>query len=199
MITTAKALSTSPHFEEGVVNALENGAKALKKPLDKILRQTKIFKFGGTMATNAIMTRSGAKTGLITTSGFEDVIAIARGTSKWFGLPEADIKHEAATRKPDPIVPKNLIVGAIESRIDRDGEVVYPIFLAQRSLGKNLKNSLILESKAWPFPFYGPQEILPTKNKLLVLSVKWLLTFTLHSLRRWRQLWASTSELSRQF
>ncbi len=113
VITTAKALSTSPHFEEGVVNALENGAKALKKPLDKILRQTKIFKFGGTMATNAIMTRSGAKIGLITTSGFEDVIAIARGTSKWFGLPEADIKHEAATRKPDPIVPKNLIVGAI--------------------------------------------------------------------------------------
>jgi N-methylhydantoinase A len=126
VITTAKALSTPPHFEEGVVNALENGAKILKKPLDKILRQTKIFKFGGTMATNAIMTRTGATTGLITTSGFEDIIAIARGTSKWFGLPEADIKHEAATRKPDPIVPKNLIAGAIE-RIDRDGEVVYPL------------------------------------------------------------------------
>lgn len=126
VITSAKALSTPPHFHEGVVNALKWGARMLNKTLEEILRETEAFKFGGTIATNAIMTRTGAKTGLITTRGFEDVIAIARGTSKWFGLPEADIKHEAATRKPEPIVPKDLIEGVIE-RIDRDGEVVYPL------------------------------------------------------------------------
>jgi len=126
VITTAKALSTPPHFHEGIMNSLKQGARMLNRTLEEILRETEAFKFGGTMATNAIMTRTGAKTGLITTRGFEDVIAIARGTSKWFGLPEADIKHEAATRKPEPIVPKYLIEGVIE-RIDRDGEVVYPL------------------------------------------------------------------------
>lgn len=125
-LTLGKSLSTPPEYKNGVINALKVGAVKLGITLEELLKQTQMFCLGTTIATNAIMTRAGVKTGLITTRGFEDVIYMARGTSKWAGLPEADIKHVAATHKPEPIVPKELVEGVIE-RIDRDGEVVSPL------------------------------------------------------------------------
>jgi N-methylhydantoinase A len=125
-LNVGKSLSTPPNYKKGVIDALRVAAAGLSTTLEELLKQTRMFSLGTTVATNAIMTRSGVRTGLITTRGFEDVIHMARGTSKWAGLPEADIKHVAATHKPEPIVPKELIEGLIE-RIDRDGEVVCPL------------------------------------------------------------------------
>jgi len=125
-ITTGKSLSTPPEYKKGVIDALKVGAAGIDNTLEGLLKQTGLFCLGTTIATNAIMTRMGVKTGLITTRGFEDIIHMARGTSKWAGLPEADLKHVAAMRKPEPIVPKQLVEGVIE-RIDRDGEVVSPL------------------------------------------------------------------------
>jgi N-methylhydantoinase A len=125
-VTSAKALSTAPNYEEGCINSLEVAAEQLSLTLHQLLEQTKAFVFGTTVATNTILTGSGVKTGYITTKGFEDVLHMARGTSKWVGLPFVDTRHVAATRKPDFFIPKELIVGIIE-RIDRDGEIIIPI------------------------------------------------------------------------
>src|ERR1019366_5096827 len=74
-------------------------------------------------ATNAMLTRTGARTGLITTKGHEDAIIIGKVYAKVAGLPERDLVHSSRLRKPDPIVPRSLIRGVTE-RVDRDGDVI---------------------------------------------------------------------------
>lgn len=122
-ITRGKALTTPKDFIVGVEGALKAAAGRLQATLGQILSETRVFCFGTTIGTNAIATRSGAKTGMIVTMGARDAIYIARGMSKWGGLPEAEIKHVAVTRRPEPIVPKNLI-REIQERIDWKGSVV---------------------------------------------------------------------------
>ena len=73
-IVCAKALSTPPEYEEGTINSLKAAAEELNLKLDGLLKETVSFVLGTTIATNAIMTRSGVKTGFITTKGFEDLL-----------------------------------------------------------------------------------------------------------------------------
>ena len=69
-----KVLSSPPRFNvairQGVAEALaENGVAA---------SAVRSFPHGATVATNAIITRTGAATGLVTTEGFRDVLEIRR-------------------------------------------------------------------------------------------------------------------------
>ena len=88
-----------------------------------LLAATDLFVHGTTQATNAMLTRTGARTGLITTKGHEDAIIIGKVYAKVAGLPERDLVHSSRLRKPEPIVPRSLIRGVTE-RIDRDGDVI---------------------------------------------------------------------------
>ena len=72
------------------------------------------------------ITRSGAKTGLITTAGFEDTILIMRIRGKTAGLSEEAIKHHVIYRKPKPLIPKALIRG-VQERVDYKGEKITPL------------------------------------------------------------------------
>lgn len=141
-ITTAKALSTPPTFIEGIVNSLEDAAQLQGTTIDGVLSQTDVFVLGITVATNTIINRSGAKTGLITTVGHEHVHHIARGgLSKWAGLPESEIKEAFRTKKMDPLVPKALVRGVTE-RIDWKGSVVCPLNVEE---ARQAINSLVDE------------------------------------------------------
>ena len=123
---SGKSMSTAPTFVDGVINSLTDAAEDRNITLDELLASTRMLAIGTTIGTNAISTRTGSSVGVITTVGHGDAIHIARGMSKWAGLPEAEIKHMAATRKPDPIVPKSMIV-EVRERIDRDGRIVCPL------------------------------------------------------------------------
>ncbi|MBW1802281.1 MAG: hydantoinase/oxoprolinase family protein, partial [Deltaproteobacteria bacterium] len=124
--SSGKSMSTPPAFVDGVMNSLADAAEERGLTLEGLLASTRLFAIGTTIGTNAISTRTGARVGIITTVGHGDAIHIARGMSKWGGLPEAEIKHMAATRKPDPIVPKTMIK-EVRERIDRDGQIVCPL------------------------------------------------------------------------
>ncbi|MDT9754991.1 hydantoinase/oxoprolinase N-terminal domain-containing protein [Heyndrickxia coagulans] len=67
----AKSHTTPPNFEQGVMDVIQ---QAGIEP-DAI----KTFIHGTTVIINALTERKGAKTGLITTKGFRDVLEIARG------------------------------------------------------------------------------------------------------------------------
>jgi N-methylhydantoinase A len=125
-----KALSTPPDFDRGIINSLDKLATSIDKPLENLLAETVAFCFGTTVATNALWTRSGAKAGMITTRGFEHTHHIARGTSKWVGLSEAEIKHQTSIRKSKPLIPKELVIG-VDERIDWEGNVIVPLNLDQ--------------------------------------------------------------------
>ncbi|HWO00290.1 MAG TPA: hydantoinase/oxoprolinase family protein [Blastocatellia bacterium] len=70
---------------------------------------------GTTVATNALLERKGARTALLTTAGFEDVIEIGRQN-------RPEIYNLMVTR-PAPLVPRELRFGLTE-RIGPDGSVI---------------------------------------------------------------------------
>lgn len=73
---------------------------------------------GSTVATNAILERQGAKTALITTKGFRDVLAIGRQN-------RPDL-YALVPRKPDPLVPQKWRF-EINERVTADGEILIPL------------------------------------------------------------------------
>ena len=70
---------------------------------------------GSTVATNALLERKGARTALITTQGFEDVLEIGRQT-------RPDLYDPFVTKLP-PLVPARHRFGIAE-RLDYDGQVL---------------------------------------------------------------------------
>lgn len=125
-ITRAKAPSTPPDFERGVMASVAGAAAALGLSLEELLSRTTIFSHGTTVATNVLITRTGAKTALLTTKGHEDAIIIGRTVQKVAGLSEAEIIDTARLSKAEPLVPRSRIFG-IDERIDRNGSVVVPL------------------------------------------------------------------------
>ena len=72
-LVQAKSLTTYPDPTPGFLNALA-------KATDRAALET--VGYGTTLATNAVLTRSGARTALLTTEGFRDVLEIRRTTAR---------------------------------------------------------------------------------------------------------------------
>ena len=119
-----KALSTPPDFADGVIASIRSAAAEMQADLDDIFRQTSLFIHGSTVVDNTLLERKGARTGLITTAGFEDTLLVTRGAyGRWSGLSEEGLKHPVATDRPAPLVPFGLIRGVTE-RVDYKGAVI---------------------------------------------------------------------------
>jgi N-methylhydantoinase A len=125
-ITINKSATTPKNYAQGVLDAVEVAARSLGMTSEQFLRQTTMFKHGTTVATNALITRRGAKVGLITTRGFEDTIYVMRAVGRVDGLDEMEIKHVTKVTKPTPLVPRQSIKGVYE-RVDYKGKVVVPL------------------------------------------------------------------------
>src|SRR3982074_362366 len=125
-VTTARAASTPPNFADGVLDSLERAASQLGNGMHArdLLRQTRFFGHGTTVGTNALLTRGGARTGLITTRGHEDTMFMGRIKQKVAGMNE-DQLHDFLThdKDPRPLVPRRLVRG-LNERIDYKGAVV---------------------------------------------------------------------------
>ena len=79
---------------------------------------TTVVVHGATVATNALLERRGARTALVTTEGFRDVLEIGRQTrSELYALQPS---------RPDPLVPAALRF-ALPERVDRHGTVLVPL------------------------------------------------------------------------
>jgi len=110
---TAKVPSTPEDSSIGVLNGIariceESGIDP--KDVNRVMH-------GTTVATNAVLTGKGAKVGLVTTSGYEDTLQVARsfcpgGLGGWVTF----------VKKP-LLAPLELTIGA-EERIGADGEIV---------------------------------------------------------------------------
>jgi N-methylhydantoinase A len=121
--TVSKSLTTHEDLAGGVLSALGVAAGELALEPSQLLGRTEVLIHGTTVATNALLTRSGVRTGLITTRGHEDSLIIGKVFSKRAGLAEREIVRSSRLAKPDPIVAPELIRGVSE-RIDVDGDVV---------------------------------------------------------------------------
>jgi len=123
-VTASKAPSTPNDFSVGVMDSLGRAAKALGITTEKLLAETTSFGHGTTVATNALLTMSGSKTGLLTTRGHEDTMFMGRIKQKIAGLDEDQIHDFYLHDKAIPgIVPRKFIRG-IDERVDYKGAVV---------------------------------------------------------------------------
>ena len=74
----AKAPSTPGELGRGVLAACRLVAERAGTTLEALLPSVSRFGLGTTAVTNTIAARTGRRVGLITTSGFEDLVPIAR-------------------------------------------------------------------------------------------------------------------------
>ncbi|MCW0207113.1 MAG: hydantoinase/oxoprolinase family protein [Achromobacter sp.] len=77
---------------------------------------------GTTLATNALIERKGARTALLTTAGFRDLVEI--------GLEDRFAQYDIFLDKPEPLVPRPWRHGITE-RVDAQGRVLTPLDEAQ--------------------------------------------------------------------
>jgi N-methylhydantoinase A len=121
-LAVGKSLSTPGRPADGVIASISAVAAELGQTVEALLRQTSLVAHGTTVGLNALLTGNVAPTGLLTTSGFEDTLAIAR-INKAHGLPEELETQATLWEKPPALLPQRAIKGVIE-RIDARGEVV---------------------------------------------------------------------------
>jgi N-methylhydantoinase A len=112
-IGTAKSDTTPPDYEKGVMEVIDH-AELNPSAVD-------FFVHGTTVIINALTERKGAKTALITTEGFRDVLEIARGNRPDF--------FNLEYKKPKPFVPRYLR-REIPGRMNYKGEEMKPLDLS---------------------------------------------------------------------
>src|SRR5713226_1884887 len=109
-VGVAKSSSTPADFAVGVLDTLRNaGVDAAA---------TRFFVHGSTVIINALTERKGAKTALITTRGFRDVLEIGRAN-------RPDLYNLFYT-KPVPFVPRDLRL-EVRERMNYKGEALQPL------------------------------------------------------------------------
>src|SRR5579885_812937 len=128
--TTAKAPTTPSNPAEGFFNALENAAAGLDLDSREFLARTRILVNATTTATNAIVTKRGARLGLLTTAGHGQSLFIMNGSGRSKGLGVDELLYMAGSEKPRPLVSRDYIE-EITERVDCKGEVVVRLDEAQ--------------------------------------------------------------------
>jgi N-methylhydantoinase A len=111
---TAKILTTPSAPEEGVMT----GVCTILEASGLAPSDIALLLHGTTLATNAIIERKGARTALITTQGFRDVLALGNESR----YDQYDLNIEL----PEPLVPRHLRLGVPE-RLDNQGRVLLPL------------------------------------------------------------------------
>lgn len=109
-IRYGKALTNYSNLADGAVDGLNVANVDLAQGL--------LFKHGTTHVINAFIQRSGARTALVTTQGFSDLIEIGRGNRP--------VPFSLRYRRDPVLVPRDLRFEVAE-RIDAQGRIVVPL------------------------------------------------------------------------
>lgn len=109
-VGVGKSSTTPKNFALGVIETL--------KKAELRIQETTFFVHGSTIIINALTERKGAKTGLITTEGFRDVLEITRAN-------RPDLYNMYYT-KPKPFVPRQYRL-EVRERMNYKGEELLPL------------------------------------------------------------------------
>lgn len=133
-----KTLTTPQAPEEGVLHGLDR----LVSQIPGLLEHTTEIIHATTLVTNTILERKGAKTALLTTQGFRDVLEMGR-----------EVRYDLFDmfiRFPEPLVPRDLRA-VVDERILSNGHILQPLIDQEvRSIAQRWK-SLGIEAVAVVF------------------------------------------------
>jgi len=105
---------------------IEDGAAALGMKIEDLLPGIEMIRYSTTIALNRLIEKKGPRLGLITTEGHEDVVLIGRGAQWIDGTRVSERRNLAVQNKPDPLIPRDMIVG-VKERVDSRGRVIRPL------------------------------------------------------------------------
>ena len=122
-----KVPSTPSAPDEAVITGITGALKQYDGDAADISRLV----HGTTVATNTVLTREGARVGLLTTKGFRDVLAIAHQARPAI--------YDDRAHRVEPLIGDDYIT-EIDERIDADGEILRPLETGDlESIGKQLR------------------------------------------------------------
>ncbi len=99
-------------------DAVEQGIRELEEKRGKFVGQLDEVIHGTTLVINSIIERKGARTGLITTKGFRDVLELAREIRY--------APYDIFAEYPKPLIPRRFRL-EVDERIRSDGTVLKPL------------------------------------------------------------------------
>jgi N-methylhydantoinase A/oxoprolinase/acetone carboxylase beta subunit len=105
---------------------IEEGAGALGLKIDQLLPAIDMIRYSTTIAMNRLIEKKGPRLGLITTEGHEDVVLIGRGAQWIDGTRVQERRNLAIQKKPEPLIPRDMIVG-VKERVDSRGKIIRPL------------------------------------------------------------------------
>ncbi len=111
-VATFKVLSTPDDPSIGVLHGLERIAQSLELEVGELATQVDTIVHGTTVTTNATLTRSGARVGLLTTHGVRDALEMRRGVR--------EEQYDNRYRNVTPIVPRRWRL-VVRGRLDYQG------------------------------------------------------------------------------
>jgi len=116
-----KTSSTPDDPARAVATGLADLAAQLDLTLEGFAAALELIVHGTTVTTNAVLTREGARTGLLATEGFRDTLALRDGTR--------EEPYDNRLAPPRPLVPRYLRL-PVGGRIDYKGEELAPLATA---------------------------------------------------------------------
>ncbi len=110
-----KVLSTPEDPSLGLLKGISEMAEAHEVSLKAFIKKVSTIVHGTTVTTNAVLTRRGAKTGLLTTKGLRDALEMRRGIR--------EKQYDNRYTNVEPLVPRYLRY-PVEERLDYKGDIV---------------------------------------------------------------------------
>jgi N-methylhydantoinase A len=110
-----KVLSTPEDPSQGLLDGLSEMAATHHVSLEEFIKSVTTIVHGTTVTTNAVLTRKGAKTGLLTTKGLRDALEMRRGIR--------EKQYDNRYTNVEPLVPRYLRY-PVEERLDYKGDIV---------------------------------------------------------------------------
>jgi N-methylhydantoinase A len=107
-----------PSGRRGRADSIATGIERITREAGVAVADLALFVHGFTIATNAFLTRQGARTALLVTDGFRDILEI--------GSQQRPFLYPLRQQKPAPIVPRSGVVEVAE-RLDAFGQIVQPL------------------------------------------------------------------------
>ena len=168
----AKSDTTPSNFEQGILDTIKKGNVNLK--------EIDFFAHGTTVVINALTERKGAKTALITTKGFRDVLEIARCN-------RPDLFNFNFVKQP-PFVPRYLRF-EVEERMNYKGEVIKDINTATlKAIVKTCKDENVEAIAVCLLHAYkNPKHEIQLIKELKSLSVGIEIIASYQVTREWRE------------
>jgi len=116
--TSIKKVPTTPYdLSVCFSRVIEEGAGTLGLKIEELLPAIEMIRYSTTIAMNRLIEKKGPRLALITTEGHEDVVLIGRGAQWIDGTRVAERRNLAIQKKPEPLVPREMIAG-VKERVD---------------------------------------------------------------------------------